>query len=823
MNMLRLAFLAVLSSPLLLAQSDETPESRAASLVSRMTLEEKVLQMQNTAPAIPHLNIPGYDWWNEALHGVARAGLATVFPQAIGLAATWDTGLEQRIAETISTEARAKYNDAIRHDIRSRYRGLTFWSPNINIFRDPRWGRGQETFGEDPFLTAEMAIAFVKGMQGSDPKYFKTIATAKHFAVHSGPEKTRHSFNADVHESDLDSTYLYAFRRTLEEGGADSVMCAYNSVDGVPACANQMLLQRNLREQWRFGGYVVSDCGAVDDILHGHRYAHSMPEAAAMAVKAGTDLTCGTEYSTLVEAVKKGLISEKEIDAAVQRLFVARIRLGMFDAPEKVPFSRIGVDQIASPEHTKVALEAAEKSIVLLENTKRVLPLEAVPNRIAVVGPGADDPNVMLGNYNGTPRHVVTPYEGLRDRLRGRSIVRFALGSVYATSSTALVPPSAFKNGVTAEYFNNETLAGRPALTRPEPRVYFYRESSDPAVGKALPTPSFSARWTGPISVESSGEYQLGFGRQECDSCAGSNSIRIFLDDRPLVSETGSAAHGNQAKTAPVFLESGKSYNLRVEYIQHAAGSGVECVWRPPADSLLHEAVTAAKEADLTVAVIGLNSRLEGEELDLAIPGFDRGDRTSLDIPAPQQKLLEALLDTGKPVVVVLVNGSALAVQTARDRAAAILESWYGGQEAGTAIVNTLLGDNNPAGRLPVTFYQSVDQLPPFADYAMKGRTYRYFTGKPLYPFGYGLSYSTFSYTPAKVEGEKAIATVTNTSNRDGDEVVQLYVKGMSPNPQLRGFQRVHLKAHESRTVSFALRDAGAQSKISIGGGQPVQ
>jgi beta-glucosidase len=819
--MRRYAGLAALLLPILAAQPDETPEKRAAALVSRMTLEEKVLQMQNAAPAIPRLGIPAYDWWNEALHGVARAGLATVFPQAIGLAATWDTDLEHRIADVISTEARAKYNDALRHDVHSRYHGLTFWSPNINIFRDPRWGRGQETYGEDPFLTSEMAIAFIRGMQGVDPGYFKTIATSKHFAVHSGPEKARHGFNADISETDLEDTYLYAFRRTLTEGGADSVMCAYNRIDGVPACANTMLLQQHLRDAWHFGGYVVSDCGAIADILNGHHYTQTMAQAAAAAVKAGTDLTCGGEYTNLVDAVKSGLLSESVIDASIQRLFVARIRLGMFDPPEKVPFSSIGVEQIASAEHAKLALEAAEKSIVLLENPKRFLPLETVPGHIAVVGPGADDPDVMLGNYNGTPPHVITPYDGLRNRLEGRSIVRFAQGSMYSSASTALVPETALKDGLKAEYFNNENFEGTPALSRTERRLYFYRESGDPDVVRALPGSSFSARWTGLLSVAAVGAYQLGFGRQECDSCEGSNTIRVYLDDQIVVEQTGYAAHGNESKTAPIRLEADKSYKVRVEYIQHAAGSGVELVWRPPSDLLLQEAVQAVKQADLAVAVIGLNSRLEGEELSLEIPGFDSGDRTSLDLPDQQETLLKAVLDTGKPVVVVLVNGSALAVKTAQARAAAVLESWYGGQEAGTAIAETLLGDNNPAGRLPVTFYQSVDQLPPFSNYSMQGRTYRFFKGQPLYPFGYGLSYSTFTYTQAKVSGKKVTCSVTNTSDRDGDEVAELYAKGAAPNPQLRGFQRFRLKAHSSKELTFEVQDAASLSQINVSGGQP--
>jgi beta-glucosidase len=473
-----------------------SPEERAADLVSRLTLDEKVRQMQNAAPAIPRLGIPAYEWWNEGLHGVARAGLATVFPQAIGLAATWDTGLEQRIADAISTEARAKYNDALKHDNHRRYYGLTFWSPNINIFRDPRWGRGQETFGEDPYLTSEMALAFIHGIQGNDPKYFKTIATAKHFAVHSGPEVSRHQFDARVTKEDLDDTYLYAFRKTLAPGGAYSVMCAYNRLDGAPACASDFLLRDKLRTEWKFTGYVVSDCGAVGDIYRGHQVAASMAEAAAKAVKAGTDLTCGNEYVALTEAVQKGLIKEAEIDQSLRRLFVARIRLGMFDAAEKVSYSNIGMDEVANSSHEKLALEAAEKSIVLLKNENHLLPLTRPPAAIAVIGPAADDPDVLLGNYYGTPRHLITPLAGIQSKFAENSQVRWALGSVYANSSTALVPPSASPKGVLAEYFNNEDFGGEPVLQRVEPRGYFVWAMSDPTVLRVLPEPTFAVRWS---------------------------------------------------------------------------------------------------------------------------------------------------------------------------------------------------------------------------------------------------------------------------------------------------------------------------------------
>ncbi|MBV9302413.1 MAG: glycoside hydrolase family 3 C-terminal domain-containing protein [Acidobacteriaceae bacterium] len=811
------------------------PERRAASIVSRMTLEEKVSQMQNVAPAISRLGVPAYDWWNEALHGVARAGLATVFPQAIGLAATWDTGLQFRIASIISTEARAKYNDAISHGNHGRYYGLTFWSPNINIFRDPRWGRGQETYGEDPHLTAQMAIQFIRGMQGDNPQYFKTIATSKHFAVHSGPERLRHAFNVQPSERDLQETYLYAFRETVESADVASLMCAYNAVDGAPACASSSLLKNNLRESWKFKGYVVSDCGAIDDIYGGHRFADSPAKASALAVKAGTDLECGKAYRALVEAVQKGYISEGEIDRSVERLFAVRFRLGMFDPPDRVPFSKIGTDQVASEAHRKVALEAAEKSIVLLKNEDHLLPLEHAPKNIAVIGPTADDPDALLGNYNGIPCGIITPLEGVQREFGDRSAVEFALGSTYVAGWTALIPQNALtpeinenKHGLLVEYFANEDLGGPPQLSRVEPRGYFNWEMQDSAVLRAVPRDHFSVRWSGYLRVPQSGEYRLGVIRPECHSCGRIDSARLYINGHLLMTDSQRPDEQMFPKTAAVQLEAAKPYTLRLDYSQKGGGGGLQLVWSPPAEAALKGAVELVKNSDLAILFLGLNSRLEGEESKLVISGFVGGDRTDIQLPEPQRNLLEAVLNTGKPVVLVLVNGSALAINLAKQKAKAILETWYGGQEAGTAIANTLSGRNNPAGRLPVTFYQSVDQLPPFTDYSMSNRTYRYFKGQPLYPFGFGLSYSTFTYSNVKLERSgndtyRVSASVTNTSSREGDEVAQLYLSNQDgSNPRLIGFKRFRLTAGEARTASFEVKTSELQGRVvTVSGGEP--
>jgi beta-glucosidase len=811
---------------------NKTPEERAADLVARMTLDEKVLQMQNTAPAIPRLGIPAYDWWNEALHGDARAGNATVFPQAIGLAATWDTALEHRIADAISTEARAKYNDAIRHDNHRRYFGLTFWSPNINIFRDPRWGRGQETYGEDPYLTSEMALAFIKGMQGTDLKYFKTIATSKHFAVHSGPEVSRHQFDAQVSQADLQDTYLYAFHKTLSSGNAYSVMCAYNSLFGSPACASDLLLKDELRTKWKFNGYVVSDCGAISDILEGHHYAMSMAEAAAKAVNAGTDLTCGTEYKNLPQAVAQGFITEATIDQSLKRLFIARFRLGMFDPPARVPFSGFGLEQVSSVEHRALALEAAQKSVVLLKNAEHILPLKNLAKTIAVVGPAADDPDVMLGNYYGTPSLIVTPLAGLKQVIGITANIKWSLGSLYAASSAALIPSSNLRapggqRGVLAEYFNNDKLQGVPALTRVEPQGYFVYEMRRMPAAHLIPQPTFSVRWTTTLIANHSGDYELGLGRQECDSCIGKNTWRLYLDGKELVNESRRAAGGHMVLRAKAHLEAGQPYALRAEYLQTEGGAGVELVWAPPAEASLEDAISTVKQSDLAIVCMGLNSRLEGEESPIQIPGFAHGDRTNIDVPEPQQKLLRAVLDQGKPVIVVLLNGSALAVGEAKERAQAILETWYGGQEGGLAIAQTLVGQSNPGGRLPVTFYESTDQLPDFSDYSMKGRTYRYFTGKTLFPFGFGLSYSDFKYSDLKLErtsvGISVSAIVTNTSKLAGDEVAQVYINNPSAvNPELKAFTRIHLYPGQRQAVSFSINRAEVHGDtISVGGGQP--
>lgn len=656
-----------------------TLEERVNDLVARMTLEEKIGQMQHTAPAIDRLGIPAYNWWNECLHGVARNGIATVFPQAIGMAATWNPDLIFQEADVISTEARAKYAEAISKDQHEIYQGLTFWSPNINIFRDPRWGRGQETYGEDPFLTAKIGTAFVKGLQGNDPKYFKVIATAKHFAVHSGPEPERHSFDAWPSETDLYDTYLPAFEALIKDAKVYSVMGAYNRLYGVPCCASNLLLEKKLRSDWNFEGYVVSDCGAVSDFYNFHKFVPDAAKASALAVKTGTDLACGDEYKHLKESVEKGFISEAEINVAVKRLFTARMKLGMFDPSSMVRWASIKPADYDTKGNHELAVKVGRESIVLLKNEKALLPLGSKFRNIAVVGPYANRKSVLVGNYNGEPSHPVTILQGIQNKA-GKANVAYAVG---------------------------------------------------------VEAPEMLAK------------------------------------------------------------ESQKRTN---------------------APQLEAEALALVKKSQVIVFVGGISPDLEGEEMPVKVKGFKGGDRTSLDMPDEQVEFLKKLKALGKPIVLILTNGSALSINWANENVSAIVEAWYPGGEGGNAVADVIFGNYNPAGRLPVTFYKSVDDLPAFDNYNMKGRTYRYFEGDPLYAFGYGLSYTTFEYESAMANAQKVSeqgavklnVQLKNTGKYDGDEVIQVYFSPIksaenSPLQSLVAFRRVSLKKGEVKSVELEI------------------
>jgi len=846
-----LLFAAVTTCLPLAGQTYKDPnqplDKRVDDLLSRMTLEEKASQLLSASPAIDRLGVPAYDWWNECLHGVARAGRATVFPETIGMAATWDTGFLFRAATAISDEARAKHHEFVRRGKRGIYQGLTFWTPNINIFRDPRWGRGMETYGEDPYLTGRMAVEFIRGLEGDDPKYLKTVATAKHFAVHSGPESTRHVFDARVSETDLRDTYLPQFEMAVKDGGAFSVMCAYNRVDGLPACANPPLLENILRKEWGFPGYVVSDCGAVGDIYQGHKTAKNAAEGVAMAVKAGTDLDCGLEYENVVPAVRQGLLAEKDVDTALRRLLRARFKLGMFDPPEMVRWAQIPYSVNDSPEHRELALEAARKSIVLLKNEGGLLPLDRNMKTIAVIGPNADSVEMLLGNYNGQPSQPVTPLAGIRQKVSADTQVLYARGSDLAEGMPLLetVPASALfttdgadrQSGLKAEYFNTANFNGRayftqafvsramrqaavipanpqPLFTRIDPQVDFNWWDGAPRAD--MDDDNFGVRWTGYLAPPASGKYQLG--------ATGLNAYEVYLDGKRLVQRDNVHERGYEYET--VDLQAGKLYPLRVDFHEVHGDADIRLVWAPPHASYEDEALKMARQADVVVMFLGLSPRLEGEEMKVKVEGFSGGDRVRLGIPRVQEALLQHVSALGKPVVLVLLNGSAVAVNWAREHVPAIVELWYPGQAGGSALADVLFGDYNPGGRLPVTFYKSEDQLPPFDDYSMKGRTYRYFEGEPLFPFGYGLSYTTFTYRNLQAPDEaragspvKVSVEVENSGKRAGDEVVQLYVKHPGVVRELQGFERVPVGAGEHKTVEFALTRASAgEIEILVGG-----
>jgi beta-glucosidase len=821
--------LCALASLACRAHAADDPAARARALVARMTLPEKIAQLQNDAPAIPRLGVPAYNWWNEGLHGLARNGYATVLPQAIGLAASWNPDLLQQVGATVSREARDRFDASGHHGL---FQGLTLWSPNINIFRDPRWGRGQETYGEDPYLTARLAVAYVRGVQGDDPDHPRAIATPKHFVAHSGPERGRHGFDAKVSAHDLEDTYLPAFRAAVTEGHAGSVMCAYNALDGTPACADGWLLGQRLRHDWGFGGYVVSDCDAVDDMTQFHRYRPDDARSAAAALAAGTDLDCGDAYAALGEAVRKGYAREADVDTAVVRLFTARYRLDAYRKPgtaEAMP----GDD---------LALAAALQSIVLLKNAHDTLPLHAGA-RIAVIGPNADTIETLEANYHGTARAPVTPLEGLRRRF-GAQRVAYAQGSPIADGVPVPVPETALRNGgavgLEGAYYAAASLDGTPRFTRADRTVDFDWDRVPPDA--RLDASRYAVRWNGELVPPGDGDYTLAVHVDRCFDCRGHDAVRLYVDGHKLIDDAGSDRATLQAK----LHLAARPHPLKLELVHGGEDQGIRLQWLAPPHAQAAEALAAAREADVVVAFVGLSPDVEGEELQVQVPGFDGGDRTDIALPATQRALLEQAAATGKPLVVVLLSGSAVALDWAQQHADAILAAWYPGQAGGIAIAQVLAGDTNPGGRLPVTFYRATRDLPPFTDYAMQGRTYRYFGGTPLYPFGHGLSYTRFGYADLALSTTRLAAgaaltvgvTVRNDGARAGDEVVQAYLASdvpSAPRRALVAFRRVRLAPGESRRVEFALSarqlssvDAAGRRAVAagryqlfVGGGQP--
>lgn len=818
-------------------------EQRVNDLVSRLTLEEKVAQMLNATPAIKRFNIPAYDWWNEVLHGVARTQYkVTVYPQAIGMAATFDTNSLKTMADYSAIEGRAIFNENTKQNkAGSRYTGLTYWTPNINIFRDPRWGRGQETYGEDPFLTAMLGKSFVNGLQGNDPKYLKAAACAKHYAVHSGPEPSRHSFNAVTSDYDLWNTYLPAFKELVVNAKVAGVMCAYNAFKTQPCCGSDELMTHILRDQWQFTGYVTSDCGAIDDFYRFHKTHADAVSAATDAVLHGTDIDCGNQsYKALVDAVKQGKISEKQLDVSLRRLFMIRFRLGMFDPPSMVKYANTPTSELESPAHAAHALKMARQSIVLLKNENHTLPLRKNLKKIVVLGPNADNGIAILGNYNGTPSRLVTVLQGIKDKAGSNTEVVYEK-AIQFTNDTLLVYSDVSsqysidgKKGVKAEYFNNKELAGDPLFTRIESDIdHFWQEGE--AVTDQMKALNFTARYTTDYTAPTTGDLTF-----EMDADDG---YRLLIDGNEVINAWQRNRFG--ARSHKLQIEKGKKYRIVVEYLQTEGKANVRLRAGNFIKSDFAALTNRIKDADVIVYAGGISPQLEGEEMRVNYPGFNGGDRTTIALPAVQTELMKALKTTGKPIVFVMLTGSAIAIPWENENIPAIVNAWYGGQSAGTAVADVLFGDYNPAGRLPVTFYKSDNDLPSFEEYSMNNRTYRYFKGEPLYPFGYGLSYTNFTYsdlrTAATLSPGKNVtvsARVTNSGAKDGEEVVQLYVAPKN-EPQLvralKGFKRIALKAGESKVVSFTLtpQDLSTMSTsgktipmsgkitISIGGGQP--
>ncbi len=820
-------------------------ETRAKDLVNQLTLDEKISQLGDSSPAIPRLGIPEYNWWNEGLHGVARSGIATMFPQAIGMAASFNTVLMKQVANVISDEARAKYHDAIKHGNHKRYYGLTYWSPNINIFRDPRWGRGQETYGEDPYLTGQMGIQFVKGLQGNHSKYFKLIATPKHFAVHNGPELKRHYFNVTPSARDLWETYLPAFKDLIVDAKAYSIMGAYNRVNGESASASSFLLDDILRKKWGFKGYVVSDCGAIKDIHAYHKIVNTPKESATLGIKKGCDLNCGSIYQKhLKTALSQSLINEKEIDLSLYRLILAKMKLGMFDPDNLVPYTNIPISINASKAHDKMALKMAHESMTLLKNNG-ILPLKTnTITNVAVVGPNANNIKALRGNYFGKAANPVTVISGLKKALGSQINVTYSAGVPMVTtenSSNNKLKPIYGKylsttntygqevTGLTGYYYNNKDLQGKPSYTRVDNAIRFTWSnhtsptSTEEAQGiidtnSAIKDNNFSVQWHGKLLPPETGLYKI--------VVSADDGCRLWINGELIINDWSNHAMTSFSKN--IHLKKGEYYDIKVDYYDSTGDAAINLKWEIP-NSIKTEPITEkltaktlknVKQADVALFIGGLDASWEGEEMKgKKVDGFVGGDRTKIELPQLQVNAIKAMIKTGTPVVLVLMSGSAMAFKGLEKDLAAILMAWYPGQRGGDAVANVLLGNYNPAGRLPVTFYTSTKELASFEDYNMqagKGFTYRYYKGKALYPFGYGLSYTTFKYSKLnvnKINNSNIISVsvdIKNTGNTPGDEVVQLYIKDLKSNlampiKQLRKFKRLFLKPNETQTIHFNL------------------
>lgn len=809
-----------------------SPEERADDLIGRLTIEEKTALMMDQSPAIERLGIPSFQWWNEALHGVGRNGYTTVFPITMGMAASWDDALLYRCFDAVSDEARIKNAQAKSKNEMNRYQGLSFWTPNINIFRDPRWGRGQETYGEDPFLTSRMGVAVVNGLQGNknniDSKYMKLLACAKHYAVHSGPEWNRHSFNIeDLPERDLWETYLPAFKALVEKANVAEVMCAYQRIDGDPCCGNKRYLQRILRDNWGYQGLVVSDCGAISDFFQKgcHEVSATPSIAAGTAIIAGTDVECGSVYKNIPKALENGELTMDAINKSLKRLLTARIRLGDLDNDNLVEWTKIPHDRLCSKQHNALAYEMAQKSIVLLQNSNNILPLKKNGGKIVVMGPNANDSVMQWGNYSGYPLHTVTILEGIEKKLRGQGSVKYVDGCGHVSNTVResrfanLTTPDG-KAGMEACYWNNTKMEGKQAATAIYKNAINLNNGGNTAFAAGVELDNFSGQYKALFKAQRDEEVTF---ELEAD-----DGYRIIINGDTIRNRFGQA-HGVQKWSKTYNVKAGEKYDIQIDYIQIFGMAHMKFDVFTNKSKSIGDILKEISDAEYVVFAGGISPRLEGEEMKVEAYGFKGGDRTDIQLPQCQRDLIKAISDAGKKVIFVNCSGSAIALVPETSTCQAIMQAWYPGERGGDAVADVLFGDYNPSGKLPVTFYRSVDDLPDFLDYTMKNRTYRYFTGKPLWNFGYGLSYTSFSFGKPSYKNGKISVEVSNTGKLDGDEVVQVYLRHTKDNDgpikSLRGFKRVSIKAGETKRVeidmpkeNFETWDASTNTMRVIGG-----
>lgn len=780
-------------------------EERARDLCPRLTLEEKTKLMMDRSQEIKHLGINRFEWWNEALHGVGRNGIATVYPITMCMASSWNDQLLLDVFTSVGDELRAKNTMARKNGSLDRYRGNSVWTPNINIFRDPRWGRGQETYGEDPYLTAKMGLAVVRGLQGPEgSKYYKNLACAKHFAIHSGPEWNRHSFNVEnIPARDLWETYLPAFEVLVKQGNVREVMCAYQRWDGDPCCGSNKLLRQILRDEWKFDGLVVSDCGAINDfyVKGRHETSPNAQSATATAILSGTDVECGSVYKNIPKAVKEGLIKESEIDESVVKLLTARFSLGDFDSDEIVEWTKIPESIIACEKHKNQALEMTRQGIVLLQNRSKVLPLKK-DAKVVVVGPNAQNEMMMWGNYSGVPTETITLYKGIKalcpkaDYVAGAGFchnetMESCFDRVFTTDG---------KKGMRGTYWNNEEMKGAPAAVVTYEKPINLNNGGATVFAPGVELDNFSARYEGVFRPEKSEKLIV--------TCNADDRMRIIISGDTLSNDWRSRQRVN-LWNKEISFEAGKEYPITIEYLQVDNYAAMQFDISRKIVMTPEEMVRKTAGYDYVVFCGGISPQLEGEEMKVSEPGFKGGDRTSIELPQAQRDMVKALSEAGREVIFVNCSGSAVALAPESARCNAILQAWYGGEKGGQALAEILFGDVNPSGKLPVTFYKDDSQLPDFLDYTMKNRTYRYFTGEPLWAFGHGLSYTDFEISSPKYDRKKQIVSVSveNKGQMAGDEVVQVYLRRADdadgPLKTLRAYQRVSLKAGEKKVVEI--------------------